>query len=45
MPKVRYVGHVVSEHGIEPDPDKIEKGKSWPTPTTPTDDFSKIFPE
>jgi hypothetical protein len=36
MPKVRYVGHVVSEHGIEPDPDKIEKVKSWPTPTTPT---------
>jgi hypothetical protein len=35
MPKVRYVGHVVSEHGIEPDPDKIEKVKSWPTPTTP----------
>jgi hypothetical protein len=25
MPKVRYVGQVVSEHGIEPDPDKIEK--------------------
>ena len=35
MRKVRYVGHIVSEEGIEPDPDKINKVKSWPTPTTP----------
>ena len=25
MRRVKYVGHIVSEHGIEPDPDKIEK--------------------
>lgn len=37
MRRVRYVGHVVSEHGIEPDPDKIEKVKQWPRPTTPED--------
>ena len=33
--KVKYVGHVVSQVGIEADPDKIEKVRSWPTPTTP----------
>ena len=32
--KVKYVGHVVSQVGIEADPDKIEKVRSWPTPTT-----------
>ena len=30
--KVSYVGHVVSEQGIEPDPRKIEKVKQWPRP-------------
>ena len=35
MRKVRYMGHVVTEHGIEPDPDKIEEVKSWPKPTSP----------
>ena len=32
---VKYVGHVVSQGGIEADPDKIEKVRSWLTPTTP----------
>ncbi|KAK3104940.1 hypothetical protein FSP39_013542 [Pinctada imbricata] len=34
MKKVKYVGHVVSENGIEPDPDKIQKVIDWPTPTS-----------
>ncbi|KAK3085220.1 hypothetical protein FSP39_000156 [Pinctada imbricata] len=34
MKKVKYVGHVVSEEGIEPDPQKIEKVIEWPTPTS-----------
>lgn len=33
--KDKYVGHIVSEKGIEADPDKIEKVRSWPTPSTP----------
>ena len=31
--KVKYVGHEVSQNGIEADPDKI-KVKSWSTLTT-----------
>ena len=34
MKKVKYVGHVVSENGIEQDDDKISKVKEWPRPTT-----------
>ena len=30
--KVRYVGHIVSEAGIEADPAKTEKVLNWPTP-------------
>ena len=33
--KVKYVGHVVSEQGIEADPEKVDKIKHWPTPTNP----------
>lgn len=29
---VRYLGHVVSEHGVETDPEKIEAIKTWPCP-------------
>lgn len=29
---VKYLGHIVSQHGVETDPDKIEALKSWPTP-------------
>lgn len=36
-PKVTYVGHVVSEEGIEPDPAKIERVIQWPRPETPED--------
>ena len=33
--KVKYIGHIVSKDGIEPDPAKIEKVTTWPRPTTP----------
>ena len=29
------MGHIVSSDGIEPDPQKIDKVKEWPTPTNP----------
>ena len=35
MERVKYVGHIVSEKGVEPDPAKIDKVINWPTPTTP----------
>lgn len=31
---VRYLGHIVSEQGVETDPEKIETIKTWPLPTT-----------
>ena len=30
--KVKYVGHIVSEYGVEADPEKIEKVINWPEP-------------
>jgi transposase InsO family protein len=36
--KVKYIGHIVSENGIEPDPDKIKKIVDWERPT----DVSKV---
>lgn len=33
--KVKYIGHIVSENGIETDPEKTEKIRNWPTPTNP----------
>lgn len=35
--KVRYVGHIVSKEGIEPDPEKIQKVRDWDRPETPED--------
>ena len=35
--KVKYVGHIVSEAGIEIDPDKTERVVNWPKPTSPED--------
>ena len=35
MQKVKYVGHIVSEEGIETDPEKVQKVLNWPTPHTP----------
>jgi len=33
--RVKYVGYIVSEQGIEADPEKISKIRDWPTPTSP----------
>ena len=33
--RVKYIGHMVSESGVEPDPDKVEKVKTWPKPRNP----------
>ena len=30
--KVHFLGHVVSEQGIETDPEKVEQIKNWPRP-------------
>ena len=35
--QVTYLGHVVSEDGIQTDPEKTEAIKSWPTPKTVKD--------
>ena len=29
---VKYLGHIVSQHGVEADPQKIEALKTWPVP-------------
>uniref|UniRef100_A0A3B3H990 Gypsy retrotransposon integrase-like protein 1 n=1 Tax=Oryzias latipes TaxID=8090 RepID=A0A3B3H990_ORYLA len=29
---VRYLGHIVSQHGVETDPEKVEALKTWPVP-------------
>lgn len=31
--RVKFLGHVVSEDGVETDPEKIEKVRNWPTPS------------
>lgn len=31
---VRYLGHIVSEKGVQTDPEKIETIKTWPVPQT-----------
>ena len=30
--EVPYLGHVISAHGVKPDPDKTEKVRSFPVP-------------
>ena len=35
--RVTYLGHVVSEDGIETDPEKTEAVKNWPVPTSVKD--------
>ena len=32
--RIKYLGHVVSENGVEADPEKIEAVRKWPLPTT-----------
>jgi hypothetical protein len=35
--KVQFLGHIVSQEGISVCPDKIEKVKNWPTPSSGTE--------
>ena len=35
--EVSYLGHVVSERGIKPDPEKVDRVHEWPTPTSVSD--------
>ena len=35
--EVKYLGHLVSQEGIKPDPDKILTLKQWPTPNSVKD--------
>ena len=30
--QIEYLGHVVSQHGVEPVPAKVEAIQNWPTP-------------
>ncbi|KAG7512030.1 Retrovirus-related Pol poly from transposon 297 [Solea senegalensis] len=32
LPKVKYLGHIVSANGVSPDPSKIEAVTTWPQP-------------
>ena len=32
--EVDFLGHVLSKNGVSPNPDKIEKVRDWPTPTS-----------
>ncbi|PIK49501.1 hypothetical protein BSL78_13606 [Apostichopus japonicus] len=34
---VKYLGHIISEKGVETDPDKLEALKSWPRATNVRD--------
>ena len=34
--QVKYLGHVISEHGIQTDPEKVETVKRWPEPVNKT---------
>lgn len=33
MKQVKYIGHIVSEQGVQDDPDNIDKVKNWPATT------------
>jgi hypothetical protein len=35
-PAVKFLGHIVSAHGVQPDPQKIKSVLSWPVPTDVT---------
>jgi hypothetical protein len=31
--EVKFLGHIVDEQGLRPDPDKVAVVKDWPVPT------------
>lgn len=33
-PKVKYLGHIVSSEGVNPDPEKVQVVRDWPVPKT-----------
>ena len=33
MKEVKYLGHIVSENGVQTDPEKVKALKEWPIPT------------
>ena len=35
--ELAYLGHIVSEHGLKPDPKKVQTVQEWPQPTTVTE--------
>ena len=35
MPIFQDKGYIVSEEGVETEPEKIEKVRNWPIPSTP----------
>ena len=37
LPKISFLGHVISKEGISVDPQKVEAIMSWPRPTTVTE--------
>ena len=37
QPQIQYLGHIISETGIDVDPKKIKSIMDWPTPTSVTD--------
>lgn len=32
--QLKYLGHIVSQRGVEPDPSKIQAMVDWPTPSS-----------
>ena len=36
-PQIQYLGHIISEKGIDVDLEKIKAKEDWPTPTSVTD--------
>ena len=41
--EVYFLGHIVSTHGITPDPQKTSKVKEWPTPNYSEGDYNSSW--